>query len=101
MSVYTNGPQLTNVDMSLKKLTDIHLFTVCTENTEQIVSGLPNPTPVEGGGGYDFSRLKTSPWLPHVRVSNRVFSHSLDAVFKMYIHIIYSHFFTCTISKTL
>ena len=38
-------------------------------------------------GRYDFSRLKTSPWLPHVRVGNRVFSTSLDDVFKMYIHL--------------
>ena len=27
----------------------------------------------------------------HVRVGNRVFSHSLDIVSKMYIHILYSH----------
>ena len=40
-------------------------FTVCTEQVrspynEHAVSGLPNPTRLEGGGGYDLSRLKTS-----------------------------------------
>ena len=59
------------------------------------------PTLLQWRGRYDFSRLKTSPWLPHVRVGNRVFSHSIDVVFKMYMHIIYSYFFTCTISETL
>ena len=46
-------------------------------------------------GMYDFSRIKTSRVLP------RVFSHSLDVVSKMHIHIIYCHYFTCTISETL
>ena len=36
----------------------------------------------------------------HVRVGNRVFSHSLDVFSKMHIYIIYSHFFTCKISET-
>ena len=38
------------------------------------------PTLLKWRGRYDFSRLKTIPWLPHVRVGNRVFDHSLDAV---------------------
>ena len=65
----TYGPQLqiAKVGISLTKL-----FTVCTEQvrtpyTEHAASGLPNPTPLGGGGGrYDLSRLKTSRWLPHV-----------------------------------
>ena len=43
----------------------LKLFTVCTEQVtfpyiEHAASGLPNPTPLEVGGGYDLSRLKTS-----------------------------------------
>ena len=51
------------------------------------------PTQLQWRGRYDVSRLKTSPWLPHVRVGNRVFSHSLNVVFKMYIlfTVIFSH----------
>ena len=68
--------------------------------TEQTASGLPKPTPVEGE--VRFFEAQDQPIITtHVRVGNRVFSYSLDVVSKMYIHIIYSHFFTCTISETL
>ena len=54
------------------KLNKYELFTVYTEQarspyTEHAASGLPNPIhlEVDGRGGYDLSRLKTSR-LPHV-----------------------------------
>ena len=48
-----------------------------------------------GGGGVRFFQAQDQPSVTtHVRVGNRVFSHSLDVVSKMHIHIIYSHFFT-------
>ena len=55
------------------------------------MSGLPNPTPVEGE--VRFSQVQDQPIVTtQVRVGNRVFSNSLDVVSKMNIHIIYSHF---------
>ena len=72
----------------------------CSPYTEQTASGLLNPTPVEGE--VRFFQAQDQPSVTtHVRVGNRVFSHSLDVVSKMHIHIIYSHYFTCTISETL
>ena len=62
------------------------------------------PTLLQERGRYDLSRLKAQDQpiaTTHFRVGNRVFSHSLDVVSNMYIHIIYSQLFTCTISKTL
>ena len=54
------------------------------------------------GGGVRFSQAQDQPSVTiHVRVGNRVVSHSFHVVSKMYKHIIYSHFFTCTISETL
>ena len=43
-------------------------------------------------GRYDFSRLKTSPWLPHVGVGNRVISHSLDVFLNAYTYYLQSFF---------
>ena len=55
--------------------------------TEQTASGLLNFTPVEGE--VRFFQAQDQPIVTtHVRVGNRVFSHSLDVVSKMYIHII-------------
>ena len=56
-----------------------------------------------GGGGVRFFQAQDQPSVTtHVRLGNPVFSHSLDVVSKMYIHIIYSFFFTCsTVSETL
>ena len=54
---------------------------------------LPNPSPVEEE--VRFFQVQDKPIVTtQVRVGNRVFSHSLDVVSKMYIlvHIIYSHF---------
>ena len=52
---------------------------------------LPNPTPVEGE--VRLSQAQDQPSVTiHVRVGNRVVSHSFDVVSKMYKHIIYSHF---------
>ena len=65
------------------------------------MSGLPNLTRVEGEVRF-FQPQDQPSVTTHVRVGNRVFSHSLDVVSKMYIHIIYSCcFFTCTVSETL
>ena len=57
------------------------------------------PTLLQWRGGVRFFQAQDQPSVTtHVRVGNRVFSHSLDVVSKMHIHIIYSHYFTCTIS---
>ena len=81
----------------------VQLFTVCTElmlsvhradcerATQPYSSGGGG-----GGGGVRFFQAQDQPSVTtHVRVGNRVFSHSLDVVSKMHIHvhIIYSHFF--------
>ena len=43
--------------------------------------------------GVRFSQAQDQPSVTiHVRVGNRVVSHSFDVVSKMYKHIIYSHF---------
>ena len=68
-----------------------YVQSLCSPYTEQTASGLPNPTPVEGE--VRFFQAQDQPSVTtHVRVGNRVFSHSLDVVSKMHIHIIYSHF---------
>ena len=68
--------------------------------TEQTASGLPNPTPVEGE--VRFFQAQDQPSVTtHVRVGNRVFSHSLDVVSKMHNTLYTVIFFTCTISETL
>ena len=41
-----------------------------------------------GGGGTSFPGSRPV-WVPHVRVGNRVFSHSLDVVFINYIYAYY------------
>ena len=77
-----------------------YVQSLCSPYTEQTASGLPNPTPVKGE--VRFFQAQDQPSVnTHVRVGNQVFSHSLDVVSKMHIHIIYSHFFTCTLSETL
>ena len=82
----------------------VQLFTVCTELMLSVhradCEGATQPYS-SGGGGTIFQAQDQPSVTTHVRVGNRVFSHSLDVVSKMYIHIIYSHFFTCTISETL
>ena len=66
----------------------------CSPYTEQTASGLANPTPVEGD--VRFFQAQDQPIVTtHVRVDNRVFSHSLDVVSKMY--IVYT-FFTVSFS---
>ena len=63
----------------------------CSPYTDQTASGLPNPTLVEGE--VRLSQAQDQPSVTiHVRVGNRVVSHSFDVVSKMYKHIIYSHF---------
>ena len=64
-------------------------------------AGYPTLLQWRGGGTIFFQAQDQSSVTIHVRVGNRVVSHSLDVVSKMYKHIIYSHFFTCTISETL
>ena len=60
--------------------------------TEQTASGLPNPTPVEGE--VRFFQAQDQPSVTtHVRVGNRVFSHSLDVVSKMHIYTLYTVIF--------
>ena len=77
-----------------------YVQSLCSPYTEQTASGLPNPTPVEGE--VQFFQAQDQPSVTtHVRFGNRVFSHSLDVVSKIHMHIIYSHFFTCTISEIL
>ena len=82
----------------------VQLFTVCTELILSVHrADCERATqPYSSGGGVRFFHAQDQPSVTtHVRVGNRVFSHSLDVVSKMHIHIIYSHFFTCTISETL
>ena len=68
-----------------------YVQSLCSPYTEQTASGLPNPTPVEGEVRFFQAQYQPSV-TTHVRVGNRVFSHSLDVDSKMHIHIIYSHF---------
>ena len=64
----------------------------CSPYTEQTASGLPNPTPVEGE--VRFFQAQDQPSVTtHVRVGNRVFSHSLDVVSKMHIYTLYTVIF--------
>ena len=58
-----------------------YVQSLCSLYTEQTASGLPNPTPVEGK--VRFFQAQDQPSVTtHVRVGNRVFSHSLDVVSK-------------------
>ena len=69
----------------------VQLFTVCTELMLSIHRS--DCEPYSSGGGLRFSQAQDQPSVTiHVRVGNRVVSHSFDAVSKMYKHIIYSHF---------
>ena len=74
----------------------IQLFTVCTELMLSVHrSDCERATQPysSGGGGVRFSQAQDQPSVTiHVRVGNRVVSHSFDVVSKMYKHIIYSHF---------
>ena len=82
----------------------VQLFTVCTELMLSVHrADCERATqPYSSGGGSMIFQAQDQPSVTtHVRVGNRVFSHTLDVVFKMHIHIIYSHYFTCTISETL
>ena len=74
----------------------VQLFTVCTELMLSVHrADCERATqPYSSGGGGTIFQAQDQPSVPtHVRVGNRVFSHSLDVVSKMHIHIIYSHFF--------
>ena len=78
----------------------VHIFTLCTElllsvhraDCERAI----NPTPEEGE--VRFFQAQNQPSVTtHVRVGNRVFSHSIDVVSKMYIYTSYTvifHLFT-------
>ena len=74
----------------------VQLFTVCTELMLSVHrSDCERATQPysSGGGGVRFSKALDQPSVTiHVRVGNRVVSHSFDVVSKMYKHIIYSHF---------
>ena len=74
----------------------IQLFTVCTELMLSVHRSDCERTTQpysSGGGGVRFSQAQDQPSVTiHVRVGNRVVSHSFDVVSKVYIHIIYSHF---------
>ena len=64
----------------------------CSPYTEQTASGLPNPTPEEGE--VRFFQAQNQPSVTtHVRVGNRVFSHSIDVVSKMFIYTSYTVIF--------
>ena len=72
----------------------VQLFTVCTELMLSVHrSDCERATqPYSSGGGVRFSQAQDQPSVTiHVRVGNRVVSHSFDVVSKMYKHIIYSH----------
>ena len=75
----------------------VQLFTVCTELMLSVhrsdCERATQPYSSGGGGGVRFSQAQDQPSVTiHVRVGNRVVSHSFDVVSKMYKHIIYSHF---------
>ena len=56
-------------------------------------AGYPTLLQWMGGGGLQFSQAQDQPSVTtHVRVGNRIVSHSFDVVSKMYKNIIYSHF---------
>ena len=75
----------------------VQLFTVCTELMLSVhrsdCERATQPYSSGWGGGVRFSQAQDQPSVTiHVRVGNRVVSHSFDVVSKMYKHIIYSHF---------
>ena len=73
----------------------VQLFTVCTELMLSVHrSDCERATQPysSGGGGTIFPGSSQPSVTIHVRVGNRVVSHSFDVVSKMYKHIIYSHF---------
>ena len=83
----------------------VQLFTVCTELMLSVHrADCERATqPYSSGGEVRFFQAQDQPSVTtHVRVGNRVFSHSLDVVSKMHIYTLYTViFFTCTISETL
>ena len=83
----------------------VQLFTVCIElmlSVHRADCERATQPYSTGGGGVRFFQAQDQPSVTaHVRVGNRVFSHSLDVVSKMHIYIIYSQFFTCTLSESL
>ena len=79
----------------------LKLFTVCTEQVrspyiEHAASGQPNPTRLEGGGGYDLSRLKTSRCY-HTLSKNgltrsmliKMYKFTISEYVPMHVHCIY------------
>ena len=69
----------------------VQLFTVCTElmlSVHRADCERATQPYFSGGWGYDFFQAQDQPIVTtHVRVGNRVFSHSLDVVSKMYTHL--------------
>ena len=69
----------------------VQLFTVCTELMLSVhradCERATQPYSI-GGGGTIFQAHDQPSVITHIRVGNRVFSHSLDVVSKMHIHII-------------
>ena len=83
------------------------LFTVCIEQVrfpyiEHAASGQPKPTRLEGGGGYDLSRLKSSRCY-HTLSENGLTRSMLIKMYKfttsgyvpVYVHCIYSQSISC------
>ena len=104
----TYGPQLTNVGHDIIKM-NRHACTIIYSMYRVNALRTPSrlragyPTLLQWRGRYDFFQAQDQPSVTtHVRVGNRVFSHSLDVVSKMHIYTLYTViFFTCTISETL
>ena len=73
----------------------VQLFIVCTEvmlSVHRADCERATQPYSSGGGGTIFQAQDQPSVTTHVRVGNRVFSHSLDFVSKIYIHIIYGIF---------
>ena len=100
----TYGPQLTNVghdNIKMNRHACTIIYSMYRVNALRTPSRLRAGPPVEGE--VRFFQAQDQPSVTtHVRVGNRVFSHSLDVVSKMHIYTLYTViFFTCTIPETL
>ena len=79
----------------------VQFFTICTElmlSVHRADCERATQPYSSGGGGTIFQAQDQPSVTTHVRVGNRVFSHTLEktlgVVSKMYIHIMYSHLFS-------
>ena len=75
----------------------VQLFTVCTElmlSVHRADCERATQPYSSGGGGTIFQAQDQPSVTTHVRVGNRVFSHSLDVVSKMHIYTLYTVFFS-------